>query len=62
MKVIAKLSDNELNTLREALDVLETVQEIMTTEEDELIDEYGTYYDVTDINKMCNWLNDFLKL
>ena len=61
MKIIAKLSDNDLNTLREALDVLENIKEVITTEEDELIDMYGDSYDITDINNMCSWLTEFLK-
>lgn len=62
MKIVVKLSNNELNVLRETLDILENIQEVIVTETDEVIDEDNARYDTTDINCMCHWLNNFLTL
>lgn len=62
MKVTAKLSDSELNTLREARDVLETIQDVIVSEDDEIIDGIHNHYDTTGINDVCDWFNNFLKL
>ena len=61
MKITVKLSNNELNFLRETLDILENIQDAIITKEDEVIDEYDTYYDTTNIDYMCDWLNKFLR-